>query len=375
MPETIHLKICFVSPNIYPLYNPLIRVPYGGAEAQLFELARYFGQFEDVEVSVVTGNYEQQEVEYYAGVLVYRADFEASKSIFKRFIPSAGSLSKILQKIDAQTYIMCGASGQTKEVAEFCVKKKRSFVYRVSHQRDCDGSFIHGGGEEGEKFKWALHHARYVICQTETQRNLLQRTEKIKAEVIPNAVSLFPPISTPRDDIIWVGRITEWKQPELFLRLALTLPSQNFTMIAMPQDHAYLERLVEKTRDVSNLGFENSVPYQEMPAFFEKAKLLVNTSRFEGFPYSFTQALAAGVPVASLNVDPDGILEREQIGVCARGSEVRLAQSVNDLLSFDRQWKSYSQRAANYAREYNSFKQVESVYKTLFMRCYKPKKR
>ncbi|RJP30636.1 MAG: glycosyltransferase [Candidatus Omnitrophota bacterium] len=375
MPEVVRLKICFVSSTIYPLYNPLVRAPYGGAEAQIFEIARFFGKDEEMEISVVTGNYEQQEVEFYSGVLVYRADLETPKSLFHRFVPSSSAIHKILKKVDAQTYIMSGACGLTKDVAEFCVRNNRSFVYRISHQRDCDGSFVHGNGEEGERFQWALHHAHQIICQTETQKNLLQRTEQLKAQVIPNVIPLFPPSSAPRDEIIWVGQAVEWKQPELFLRLALTLPNHNFTMIVMPRDLAYLERLVEKTRNVSNLGFENSAPYQEMPACYENAKLLVNTSRFEGFPYSFTQALAAGVPIAALNVDPDGILEHKQMGVCARGSEVRLAQAVNDLLSFERQWKSYSRNAMLYVEENQSFKSLETVYRKLFMRCYRAPKR
>ncbi len=375
MAEQIRIKICFVSPNVYPLYNPLIRSSYGGAETQLYELACFFGRDENMEVSVVTGNYGQQEVEYYSGVLVYRTEFDTKRSFFGRIIHGTSPLQKLLKKIDAQIYFMAGASGITQDVAKFCTKNRRAFIYRVTHQRDCDGSFVHGSGPEGEKFRWAIHHAYRVICQTEKQKNLLRRTEDIKAEIIPNVIYLPAPTYVPRHDILWVGQAVEWKQPELFLRLAMTLQNYNFTMIVMPRDQNYLERLVEKTRDVNNLGFENRVPYQDMATRFERAKLLVNTSRFEGFPYSFTQAMAAGVPIVSLNVDPDGIFEKEQVGVCAQGSEVRLAQAVGDLMTYERQWNSYSKNAQRYIETQQSFRELEQVYRRLFIKCYRTRKK
>ena len=43
-----------------------------------------------------------------------------------------------------------------------------------------------------------------------------------------------------------------------------------------------------------------------------KSKILINTSSFEGFPNTFVQAWANGVPVISLKVDPDNIIKKKK---------------------------------------------------------------
>lgn len=374
MTDSNTVKVCFVAPNIYGLYNPLSRSHYSGADAQLYELARFLSANPRFQVSAVTGDYGQEEIEYYNGVLVYRSVFDTSATFWDRALRRNTRFEDQLHEIDAHIYMMSGTSGLTQTVAEFCNKKKRSFIYRVQHQRDCDGTFGHGMGEEGRRYQWALHQAAHVICQTQEQRVMLRRTERLDALVLPNLLPLPAPLleDAPRDIVIWAGEAWEWKQPEYFLRLALTITGQSFTMIAMPRHADYFERLVGKTRDVPSVGFENSVPYSEMPGFFSRAKLLINTSRYEGFPFSFTQALAYGVPVASLNVDPDGILEKHQIGVCAHGSEIRLNQDVSDLVTYERQRKRFSENAYNYAKANHNILTRGQEYINLFLKLTMP---
>ncbi|MDX9753766.1 MAG: glycosyltransferase [bacterium] len=365
------IRICFVSPYIYPLFNPQTRAPFAEAEVQLFELARFLGRNESVEVSVVTGDYEQEEVEFYEGVLVYRMPRGGASPLpwMKRFFAEKNSLLSLLKKVDADVYVMSGWDPLAPEVVDFCVKQHRAFVYRVAHPRDCDGSFTKSLREEGEQFGWTLKQATRIVCQTETQRHLLRRSEKLDGVVLPNAVPFRSWGQQERREVVWIGEIVEWKQPEMFFRLALTLPQQAFTIFAYPRAMEYFERLVEKTRDIPNLGFQNNVPYPELPAFLERAKLLVNTSRFEGYPYYFSLAHAMGVPVASLNIDPDGLLAKMQVGICAHGSEVRLAEEVLALLSFENQLKRFRENAIAFSRHFNPMDKLGVEYLKLFIRC------
>ena len=358
MTETA-IHICFVSPNIYPLFNTMVRAPYSETEIQLFELARFFGQNDSLLVSVVTNDFGQDDVEFYSGVLVYRLRDAFYIPFLRRFRSDKTPLKTLLKKINADVYVVAGAWDGIKDVAEFCQKNSRAFVFRVSHQRDCDGSITKSLTREGENYAWALSHATSILCQTEEQRMLLRRTENLSGIVIPNAVH-FPtlPSSYPRQDVVWIGEIVEWKQPEYFLRLALTIPQQSFTLFAYPRDMNYYERLVEKTRDIPNLGFQNNVPYHEIPFFLEKAKLLVNTSRFEGHPYFFSLANALGVPIASLNVDPDGVIEKSEIGIYAHGSEVRMAEEVLSLVLYENQLKRFRDNALLFARSNNDIQRI-----------------
>lgn len=369
MAESATFKVCFIAPNIYGLYNPQSRTPYGGGDAQLYELARFFAKNPKYQVSVITGDFGQDEMEFYSGTLVYRSNFDTSSTFWQRTLRQWNPLEKMLLEIDAQVYIMAGASGLAQSVAEFCNKANRVFLFRVTHQRDCDGTFVHGNVEEGKRYQWALHQAQGIVCQTQEQRAMLARTEGLQSYVFPNAIPLPSVREEGRTEVIWVGEAHEWKQPEMFMRLALTLPNQSFTIIAMPRNLEYFEKVVSKTRDIPNVGFQNSVPYNEMPRFIEKSRLLVNTSRFEGIPYSFTQAAAYGVPVASLNIDPDGLLEKHQIGRCAQGSELRLVQDVHDLIAYPRQWKRFHEQALKYAESNCAIQKVGRLYEKLFLKC------
>lgn len=371
----LDLKICFVSPTIYPLFNAQVGTTYNDAEVQLYELAVHFGKNQNWEVSVVTADYGQEEVEYYSGVLVYKTDFQAPTSFYQTFFPKASSLHRILKKVDAQIYIMAGASGLTKDVAQFCKKHRRSFLYRVTHQRDCDGTFIKSDDSEGKAFVWALKQAYRVICQTGEQTALLKRHQGIHTVLIPNAARLYPSGDSVRNEVVWVGEALNWKQPEFFFRLALTIPEYQFTFVSRPNDPAYFERLIEKTRVIPNLGVQNSIPYHELPTILGRAKVLVNTSRFEGFPYMFSLALASGVPLASLHVDPDRVIEQYGLGVFANGSEFQLVQGVRDLITYHRQWKRMSDTAYQFIKEKQNINHISQDYIKLFIGCLGHQKR
>lgn len=351
---------------MYPLFNPLNRAVYSAAELELFELVRHFGKDKAIDVNLVTGDFGQDEVEFCSGVLVFRGQFDPPSAGLSRWFSRKNPLHKRLADIDAPLYLAAGAGSPAVEAARFCRRNRRAFVYRVTHQRECDGSFVQGHGREGKDFRWALRHADAIVCQTEEQKWLLQHTENLEALVIPSAAPKELPREDHREDVIWIGEAVEWRQPELFFRLALTLPNRTFTLLINPRDPAYFENLIAKTRDIPNLGVENSVPYHEWPNYLRRAKLLVNTSRYEGFPFAFTLAFAHGVPVVSLNVNPDDILERHQVGLCAQGSEVRLAQGVQDLLTYDRQWRRMSENARQYAQKHQNLEDAAQAYRHLF---------
>ena len=57
-----------------------------------------------------------------------------------------------------------------------------------------------------------------------------------------------------------------------------------------------------------------------MNRLLARSHIFVNTSTHEGFPNTFIQSWLREVVVVSLQVDPDQVLERQQVGIAA-GSE------------------------------------------------------
>jgi glycosyltransferase involved in cell wall biosynthesis len=59
-----------------------------------------------------------------------------------------------------------------------------------------------------------------------------------------------------------------------------------------------------------------------------------------------------GLPVLSLTVDPDGVLTKEKIGLCASGSFDRLVEAAVDLCASPGRRGELGRRAWTYAREH-----------------------
>jgi len=120
----------------------------------------------------------------------------------------------------------------------------------------------------------------------------------------------------PRPYCLWVASIKPQKQPERFIELAGRLKSSNvdFLMIGPIQSRDY-SYLAADAYGPANFRYLGAKENGTVNAFLQGAMLLVHTCRPEGFPNIFIQAWMHGKPVVSLAFDPEGILERERIGV------------------------------------------------------------
>lgn len=57
------IRICFVSPKAYPLFNPGCKGVFGGAEVDLFSLGGELARDPRYKVSLITADYGQPEEE------------------------------------------------------------------------------------------------------------------------------------------------------------------------------------------------------------------------------------------------------------------------------------------------------------------------
>jgi glycosyltransferase involved in cell wall biosynthesis len=88
---------------------------------------------------------------------------------------------------------------------------------------------------------------------------------------------------------------------------------------------------------------------------FARARVLVTTSEVEGFPNVLIEAWKTATPVASLRIDPDGLIRQHGAGFVADDDEDALARGVERLLVDD---DLFEQSAAN---AYALAKQVADI--------------
>src|SRR5262249_46489200 len=105
---------------------------------------------------------------------------------------------------------------------------------------------------------------------------------------------------SPGGVVLWVGTVKPLKRPELFLDLAQRLPHLRFRLIgggaAGPAPFDALGRRAQALCTVEVTGFG---PPADVERHFDGASILVNTSIGEGFPNTFLQAWARGIPTVS----------------------------------------------------------------------------
>jgi len=360
--ETKPIKICFIAPKAYPLFNLDVKKVFGGAEVDLYFLATELAKDENFAVSFITADYGQEQTETIKNVKII-------KSLSFKENPLSGAIKvwRAMRTADAQIYFQEAASWGTFLAAVFCKLHKRIFTYRTAHLRECDGTYLRGHYFTGRAFRWSLHSAAQVVVQNETDKEGLKQTMAVHSIVIPNAHHLPVLSESRKDTVLWVGRSIEFKRPELFIDLAEKMSDEHFTMICQRAtgDEKY-EELVGRAKQVKNLEFIERVGFDQVENYFQRAKVFVNTSESEGFPNTFIQACKCATPILSLNVNPDNFLNKYSCGLCCGGNLNELTDSLAFMLEESR-YQQMGRNARTYVEKKHDITRIIEQYKKLFI--------
>ena len=356
------IRICFVILNAYPLFNPEAKGVIGGAEVDSYYIASELAKDPSYKVSCIVADYGQEPVEIRESVTLIRAlDFNS------RRVSATLCLWRALRKADAQIYVRKLSSAVTAVVALFCKRYERRFIYRTASEVECDGTYLREHYFRGKGFLWSLRHADAVIAQNQTDADNLAKTAGVSAQVIKNPERMPPMDRKDRHTILWVGRSADVKRPELFLELAKQMPAQNFTMICQRaiKDKQY-DNFVAKAKQINNLEFIQRVPFHKIHEHFLQAKVFVNTSDYEGFPNTFIQACKCTTPILSLNVNPDGFLDKYKCGMCANGDWELFVDMLKKILNPETAHE-LSNNARKYVEEHHDVTKIIEQYKSCFI--------
>lgn len=363
---TAPIKICFVSPKTYPLFNQAAPSVFGGAEVDFYFLATELAQDPSFDVSCVVGDFGQPALEQRENVTLIR-----SVNFKQNPISGARKLWQALHKANAQIYMLETPSLGLPLVACFCKKYNRKLAYRTAHTNETDGTLVKQRPLFARAFLWAIKQAHVVFTQNQEDLIRLKKRFGISAIVTPNGHRIPPLSNQPRDTILWVGRSAAFKNPYMFLDLAQSMPNQHFTMICQKAtgDSQY-DQLQKKAHTIKNLEFITRVPFAQIAPYFQRARLFVSTSDSEGFPNTFVQACLAATPIISLAVNPDNFLNQYHCGLCAQGNPNTFQQMLRQLLKEETN-ADYSQAARQYAQTHHNITTITAQYRTAFQNLLK----
>lgn len=370
------MRFAFFTLEAYDMLTGGFQGKAGGAKLQQSLIGReladrghdiFFVEYDD-------GTKSQSEVEGIDIILVDRP----SGSEFRRGITALNETRRVINQIEPDLCFRRVLDFQVVLLSAICRYSNRRFVYGIAHDEELGPN----PRKFAEGFKatklyrwlndWALANADGIIAQNQHQYHLARKLiGNDAAHLIPNCCPAEAYTMEKKDTdtltVLWVGRIKSIKQPGTLLELAPLFPDVDFTMIGGPNNPELFDDIQEQTRTIQNVSFEGYVPHAEIEQYYNRADVLLNTSKEEGFPNTFLEAWGHQVPVVSLNANPNGILTNHKIGFCAEGSIERLQEQLTEILDDNNLREQMGEKARKYVRENHSVEKIVDRYEEVFL--------
>lgn len=330
----------------------------GGAELQAHLLAEYLQNTSSHEV-VYLARYVPAEVTSYRYEIRRFGKASVDESLRWGNVPFSLGLYAALKDLAPDVILHMVASSYT-GVAAFYARRHGAILYwYIASDMDVE-PFPNVGVRSPMRhldrivFRYGVRRAHYVISQTRAQSKRLE--EKLGLSTALQIGNFFGPPKAHHQKsatftVLWIANLKGLKRPDLFLELAKRVSAGHeieFRMAGRASEAAQVRMVEIASTGLSRFQYLGELSLDEVETELSRAHLLVNTSDYEGFPNTFIQAWLQEVPVYSLNVDPDGLMEAEGIGR-RLGSIDRLCEAVATASKNLKQVAEMGVRAKKYA--------------------------
>ena len=398
-------RVAFVSLYCSPLFTAEGNGLFGGSEVRAWLLAIGLARHADLDVSVIVFNHGQGgPVTYGATTLIphpfYHADRGSTLAfhlprllarafrIIERGLRKARSLARRrvidrrafssravdgLAVAEADVYCVFGMNNLAAEVAAYCRSSGKKMILLAGSDINFSEDYyersklVDGYGVVGDLAWYSAMTADVIVVQTEQQARLCKERYNRASIVMTNPVALGNADRrasyAAAAPAVWIGKSDRTKQPDVLLELARRVPDLPFVLV-MNRSHPDLHEEILRSCP-PNVRCIERLSLAEADRLIESARLLVNTSRFEGFPNTFLQAGRAGVPIVSLKVDPDGFIVKSGCGGCAEGDLDRMVDLVNRIAFQPDVWARMSGNIRSYVERQHSLDEKVGQLRTV----------
>lgn len=371
--EDTKLHICFVAHLAYGALAGGEIGHIGGVERQTSLMAKWLANH-GYKVSMVTWNEGQEDGQIIDGVKVFKmCAKEAGVKGLRFFWPKWTSLNAAMKRANADIYYQNCGEYVTGQVALWCRKHDRKFIYSVASDPDCDYRLpeMHAFRER-VLYRYGLKRADKIIVQTRKQK------EMIRAHFGRDSVVIPMPCPGPSDSdyadclrhrnnshrVLWLGRICEQKRPDWLLDIAQIHPELTFDFVGPQGNTAYARSVCERAKTITNIKMHGLAGREQVREFYKKAKIFCCTSEYEGFPNTFLEAWSFGLPIVS-TFDPDNLIVDKGLGIVGT-SVAELAAAIHKLVNYDELWYTTSQSAREYYLANHAVDRIMEQFEKVF---------
>ncbi len=346
-------RICFICGNYYEQF-------VGGAEYQLYLLAQVLSRmlYDVFYIYIDSGD------KFHKNLNINLVPIKKRKILRwllgNYFFLDYSILLNTLKKIDPDIIYQRVGFAYTGIAAKYALLYNKISILHISSDNDLiknnykisknilfqyvDKKFI----------EYSIKNSHFVICQSNNQKHLLKTNYNRECSIIyPNS---HPPPTEKYNKslpikIVWVANIKSIKKPELFIKLTNHFKNNNnvlFLMIGHACNNKYKNYLLNKSKKIDNFKYLGKKSMSEVNEILAKSHILINTSETEGYPNVFIQAWLRRVPVISLNVNPDNVLELNKIGFHSKTFD-QMIENVHLLINNNKLREEMGERAMQYA--------------------------
>ena len=195
---------------------------------------------------------------------------------------------------------------------------------------------------------WLLQLLKYcaaylsdaIIVTTERLKKSFPLYFRNKIYVVPNGVDtqLFSPSKQKNAQktitAIFVGRLETQKNLELLINSIARLSKTNRQLLLIgsgSQEYKLLD-LARKLK-VLVTRYAN-IPHQDLPKYYNRAKIFMLVSRFEGHPKALLEAMSCGLPAIGTDVEGiNDVLIHNKNGLLVRQTVIDVSKKMKMLLS------------------------------------------
>jgi glycosyltransferase involved in cell wall biosynthesis len=368
------LNICLVAHFAYGAVTGGSQGSIGGVERQTSLMAKWLVA-KGHKVSLLTWTEGSNEDEVIDGINVIKiCPIDSGLPGIRFFHPRWTGLISAMKRADADVYYQNCGEYITGQVAMWCKRNNKKFLYSLANDADADPSFpIMHTMRERMLYKYGLFNADEIIAQTNTQMNSLKKGFNLTSSIMPM------PCPGPSDEeyqalqwnedkptILWAARIHESKRLELFLQVAAEIPEYNFVVGGSPgKEDVYSQGLMDTMSKLDNVTYLGMVARADMPALYRSSTLFCCSSEYEGFPNTFLEAWSQGLPIVS-TFDPDNLIQERKLGIRATNKD-GLVSGIRELCADRELWLADSSNARRYYQGNHSVDLVMERFEKIFI--------
>ncbi len=344
------MKLLFLSSYAHLALDPTADRVSGGAELQVALLARELVKRGN-DVVVVGGDIGQQDGMVFDGVRT-RNGGRFQTGGLRDALLALPRVAAILREERPDFAVVLGWTTWLFALQLMKPLGGHRVIFICGLDTEVNGEFRRENPVRGAVFEAAVRRADVRLAMTDYQAKMFAKNGQscglYRNLILPRA---FPRTAAKEIDLLWVARCQTIKRPLLFLDLAECCPDARCEMICPREDVALWEKVEARAADLPNVTFIERVPYREVQARYDAAKVFVNTSTAEGWPNSFIQAGLGHTALLSLDVNPDELFGRFALGIFAEGKFEQLVAGARALMDNAERLKKCQSEAARFVLE------------------------